>query len=278
MASSGSGWRLPRQPAGAADPEEGSPSKRRRERDQAGQPAGPKAKSAAGGKQQRRKKKDEKADEGEAERAEGEIDMGMVHTHIETLTKLVLNNTQQVRALVSCLHLTFLCPRSADYVKAGLFAGTQYQEQVRAEGKQHQRGPPHTHIFLASIEVLAERTEVSSSDRELITKVIQVLNMQSPDLAKQAILHYTIKDAYFDQSDETATRYSKITMAIDPLLALPIEPPVIGLATEFRDSIKRALLATGGIQKFGPAPKGQLERTIEQRLRAWQHARGKSAE
>lgn len=93
----------------------------------------------------------------------------MIHGHVESFTKLVLSNTPTLRSLCGPLLLTSLCPRGSDYIKAGNGAGEKHREQVRAEGKQHQRGPLRIHqlvalfVFLKTRHGIEEAYTVSSS-------------------------------------------------------------------------------------------------------------------
>lgn len=278
------GWRLPPRPrSGSAEADAVAEQPAVKKKAKAEAPASQRdALEAAGAgpprRAQRQKKSTALADVGaggEAGAAGGEMDYGMLHSHMEALTKLVVNNTQTVRSLCGSLHLTFLCPQGSDYVKAGKAAGEQYREQVRAEGKQHQRGPPHIHQFVATLEVLMVRHEVEEGDKVFFTQFLQGLGRVGVHEAAMVISFFMLRDAFYDEANPNAVRLTKVQVMPDPLMAIEVEGYAKGahLAVTFRESFKRAIVATGGISKPGMAPRGQLERTVEGHLKKWQRAR-----
>lgn len=223
-------WRLPPRPrSGSAEADAAAEQPAVKKKAKAEAPAlqhdAPEGAGAAPPRRaQRQKRSTALADAGgEAGAAGGEMDYGMVHSHMEALTKLVLNNTQTVRSLCGSLHLTFLCPQGSDYVKAGKAAGEQYREQVRAEGKQHQRGPPHIHQFVATLEALMARHEVEEGDKLFFTQFLQGLGRVGVHEAATVINFFMLRDAFYDEANPNAVRLTKLQVMPDPLMAIEVE-------------------------------------------------------
>ena len=73
------------------------------------------------------------------------------------MVKSILQNSQSLRSLTSCVWTTWLVPASWVSIKEGKQAARQYADEVKKRGKNHDMGAPHPHILAAFVGGLAEQ-------------------------------------------------------------------------------------------------------------------------
>ena len=70
---------------------------------------------------------------------------------IRASIKLLLQNTQAIRDMVSVLFWTVLMPATALVVTSMKNASVQYNEDVESAGSGHEFGPPNVHVFMGML-------------------------------------------------------------------------------------------------------------------------------
>ena len=121
-----------------------------------------------------------------------------------TKTKLLLQNTQLLRQLVSAVMACWLLPSSSDLVAAGLETGAAYAGMVEAAGGGHNHGAPHTHIATAVLKELSESEKVEEEDKTAIVQVVAEITAKGPHRAAEIIPYFTVKQAYKEAGQKLA--------------------------------------------------------------------------
>ena len=84
---------------------------------------------------------------------------------MQLLLKMRLQSHQTQRAMAATIWTTLLLPTKWQTIRAALAAAKQYDQTVKAAGKDHNMGPPHLHVALAFLEqVLEEFSQLCPQD------------------------------------------------------------------------------------------------------------------
>jgi hypothetical protein len=193
------------------------------------------------------------------------------------LLKSSLQSQQLLRQAFAALLDTWLCPAQAAVCVSALAAGGDYDKKVKEAGAGHGLGSPHTHIFIAVVAALGAEDKLKQPDRDFWKLVHKALTVKPQDYTALAFPHFRIKltrGKGGGKGMEVESDVCKISMAIDPLHPHEIEG-INHTSTELACTIKKqfdaAIVTLGGERKAGQAPRGQLERLMETRLRRLQN-------
>lgn len=210
---------------------------------------------------------------GSEERGEEEMNMEKLVEHIHILSKQVLANSQQLRLVLSLSCTTFQMPGSSLALKGGATAGVQYNEAVQGQ-KNHGRGPSHPHIFLGMAEGLVQEQQVQEAQKNWLKKLVEALNNEGSEAVQKLVLDCTCKETYQSKEDKDKgkPKLGIIQFVLEPMYMeelAGIEEKGVYLALKLRAVLTQSLKTTeGSTQKFGPAPRGQMERIISSKMKA----------
>jgi len=160
-----------------------------------------------------------------------------------------------------------MLPQSHAIVKAAKGAGVNDDNAAKAAGQGHQLGPPHSHIAMAAFEAMCmglkegaarEGLDANGEVGEWI-KVFEVVLKKDQHQILRAVMMFTVKDNY--AKNENDTKLSRISMHINANETLPMA------------AIEGTLRWCSAEEKFGPPPRGALERGLETQLRQVQGRR-----
>ena len=185
---------------------------------------------------------------------------------LPAMLKSNLQISQQVRLLQGVCFRTWMLPQQHPVVKAAKAAGVTYDNAAKAAGPGHQLGPPHCHIAMAVFEALnkslKEGVAREGSDGAGAvaswTRVFDEVLLKDQRQILRAVMLMTVKDNY--SKDDALTKTARISMHIN------------GNAGLLMSAIEGTLGWISAEEKFGPPPRGALERVLETQLRqvqAW---------
>ena len=188
------------------------------------------------------------------------------------LLKIAALHSATLRDLVSSVWKVFVVSMDDKLMVATREAGQLYATKTRADGRNHGLGSPLPHIWLAAVQVLATDSRLSSLQRRLWRRYIKKELMLCPEQVLRHVTHFKVRPA-FDK------KFGKIFFSADPTFEITFSGQEVGeddsvslVSGEGGSNIKLSelvvdsLRAIGGVQKFGPAPKGDLERQLQKVL------------
>lgn len=177
--------------------------------------------------------------------AGGEADLEQVKQLAVSAAELALNTAATVRVHDAALLRTWLIPAASQYAVAGLQAGKDYHEAVKAAGRSHGLGSPHLHVWASM--VVAAKADPSLKEHEKAEVVNHASAVTDPKELETLVTVCNIRPAY---NKEWVRVQLKVTQ--------PLETIVQVLEAAFR--------AAGGEQKHGIAPRGPRERKVSELL------------
>ena len=164
---------------------------------------------------------------------------------LKAVAKLTLRNAQACRNMESTVFITYILPKAGTYSAAGTEAGQLYAQRTRAAGKNHTLGQPSSWLWAALMKVLADDENINAEKRQQVKSYCDAVS--DPSSLSQTVLYCRISKVY----DQTKVR---LQVAVTPDLQ------------EILLELQRRLEASGGERKFGPAPRGALERHVQELL------------
>ena len=164
---------------------------------------------------------------------------------MKAVAKLTLRNAQACRNMESTVFVTYILPKAGTYSTAGTEAGQLYAQRTRAAGKNHTLGQPSSSLWAAFMKVLATDENISEEKRQQVKSYCD--EVTDPCSLSQTVLYCRLSKVY-DQSKV------RLQVAVTPELQ------------EFLTELQRGLEASGGERKFGPPPRGALERHVQELL------------
>ena len=164
---------------------------------------------------------------------------------LKAVAKLTLRNAQACRNMESTVFVTYILPKAGTYSTAGTEAGQLYAQRTRAAGKNHTLGQPSSWLWAAFMKVLATDENISAEKRQQVKSYCD--EVTDPCSLSQTVLYCRLSKVY-DQSKV------RLQVAVTPELQ------------EFLTELQRGLEASGGERKFGPPPRGALERHVQELL------------
>ena len=197
---------------------------------------------------------------------------------LSTMGKQVLANTQQIRSMQAALSDTYLLPATCAPAVAAVEAGGVYHNKVSEAGKGHKLGPPHPHRAAALIDGLANHEFESKPELAAAKELMKALSEHMISLSTANDLDDLIplcmaKETY-ERKDKP--KRIRITIAFDPLTAMVIKFGPDGatmsgavVAHRVRLALRTLLMTFEGAEPCrGPAPRGELERTLQRKVTA----------
>lgn len=211
------------------------------------------------------------------------------------MLKNQLQINQHIRQLQGLSITTFLLKAESALVVEAQLAGLSYASQVKEDGPGHKWGPPHPHIFMASMEGLAKEVREHATyehKAEFLTAVEAILQINMVQAA-DIVLYWQVKQCYQPpprgadkttnkaeedlDAAEVDNKQARLSFAINPMMTTTVpglagEGPI--LAWKIKTLLMNALIGIGGNLKQGPPPRGELERLMQTLLKKVQgHAR-----
>ena len=175
---------------------------------------------------------------------------------LEMLAKLCLKNSLEIRELQSAILCTFIVPRDSAIAVAGSDAAKNHVERMKAvqgnERKIDALGPIHVHVW-ASIVNAAVGSAATKEDADILKEHFDSITKPGSD-PNSIALHVHV--ARFRKAWDKGTVKLHLACRSD-------------WCTVF-ESLERALVASGAKRKLGQAPRGGLERQIQELLDALQ--------
>lgn len=171
---------------------------------------------------------------------------------LAVLIKLCLKNSLDIREMQSAVLDTYMISKDNDVIAAGQTAARDYQDRMSAlkgnEKGLQDLGPVHVHIWAAMVSAAA-KCSISEPDQQALLAHFQEITADDADANQVAckILVAKIKKAY-DKN------YVKVHFAISPDMK------------NVYASFCKALVSLGAKQKVGQAPRGSLERELQEFL------------
>ena len=177
-------------------------------------------------------------------------------TMLDVMAKLCLKNSLEIREMQAAVLRTYLVPRDEAFATAGLDAARAHMEKVKdAKGnakKLDELGPVHAHVWAAVVKEAVSHP-IAEEDKKVLQKhfeEITAAGSTAADVASQ------VHVARFKKA------WDKKTMKLHLAAQQSLEPVL--------DALEKALVATGGKRKHGQAPRGGLERQLQEMLDALQ--------
>ena len=167
----------------------------------------------------------------------------------DAMTKLVLANSQRIRALEGCVLETFKIKAEHPLTEALLLEGQKYYAQTQEQGKGHNLGSPSKYIWRALLRWVAQNSRSQDNQNIVINEYLnhwkEFTDGRNPTFSIQMRLCKVQK--CFDKA------FKKLILCVD-----------LGPVA---DAARSAILATGATAFEGTAPAGNLERELQKTLK-----------
>ena len=172
---------------------------------------------------------------------------GLLKNLVVLLTKMCLNNTQNLRELTGAVYRTILLPTESEISQAALTAGKSYHDQVMAKGKQHDLGPPYLHIWTSIIlKVMGSKHTAEDQKKYFRSYWNETILGQERDVIAGLVRCCRLKKTY----NESIKR-----------LYFRVEDKDLE-----RHLMKAILMQPGAVNKDGSPPAGEMEREAQRLL------------
>ena len=207
------------------------------------------------------KRKSEEAPQSQGRRAvrqavaEGGSEREVLRRLVDVLTTLSLVNAAELRDLTSTVFKTYLVPSSENVAEAMAEAGRLYHDSAGAiknkpeaerADAQEQLGPPFVYVWVAFLRSLASTKELGAEHVAVLRQYWENSVLKSAPV--QLVSHVRYCRAKPCRKVEGKEGWTRIVFCLDPI-TLTLE-----------GALEAALRLQKGVRKFGPAPRGPLER------------------
>ena len=207
------------------------------------------------------KRKSEEAPQSQGRRAvrqavaEGGSEREVLRRLVDVLTTLSLVNAAELRDLTSTVFKTYLVPSSENVAEAMAEAGRLYHDSAGAiknkpeaerADAQEQLGPPFVYVWVAFLRSLASTKELGAEHVAVLRQYWENSVLKSAPV--QLVSHVRYCRAKPCRKVEGKEGWTRIVFCLDPI-TFPLE-----------GALEAALRLQKGVRKFGPAPRGPLER------------------
>ena len=198
------------------------------------------------------------------------------------MMKLLLQTAQGHRALASTVQHTWLLPPSLGITKIAKEVAKEYQTKVEAQGKGHHLGPPHVHIFMAVLTHILEEPLMTlgtdakemTTENKALAPYTQYFEKKGQKELEKAITFFKVKDTFAKTEEE---KLSKVHLQAHPLFIFDQKGDIASCFDmtigHFMQALDDLLTKMGGERKLGQAPRGALERVVENSLHRHQGSR-----
>ena len=164
---------------------------------------------------------------------------------LTAVARLTLKNAQTCRNLESSVFVTYILAKDSTYAQTATAAGQPYAQRTRAAGKSHNLGQPSSWVWAALTQAVLRDESVSEEKRSVIKQHCD--GATDPAALCNQVLYCRLSKVY-DQH--------KVRLQI----------AVTSQLTDILIIVQEAVESGGGERKFGPAPRGALERQIQEFL------------
>ncbi|CAE8729019.1 unnamed protein product [Polarella glacialis] len=165
---------------------------------------------------------------------------------LHLIARLSLKNALEVRELQAAVFHTYTVPKSNPYIQAALEATKVYAEKAKASKDgtgQHPPGEPHVHAWAAMLRVALEDPALNSDDKQCIEAHRSAAT--DPEMMSHVVYVSKLRKAF--DKDMMKLFFSTHADAEGALKAL-----------------SKGLVSKGAKQQFGHAPRGGLEREVQE--------------
>ena len=138
-----------------------------------------------------------------------------------------------------------MVPATSVYAVAGINAGKDYHQQVKALGRSHGLGSPHLHVWASLVVTAKTDKALTEPQRTQISEHAD--SVTDPKDIETLVVACNMKPAY---NTEFVRMQLKVHAEAEPLTAI----------------LECALQKAGGEQKHGIAPRGPKERKVVELL------------
>eukprot|EP00929_Paragymnodinium_shiwhaense_P013385 TRINITY_DN121246_c0_g1_i1.p2 TRINITY_DN121246_c0_g1~~TRINITY_DN121246_c0_g1_i1.p2 ORF type:complete len:255 (-),score=84.13 TRINITY_DN121246_c0_g1_i1:8-772(-) len=176
---------------------------------------------------------------------------------LDLVAKLTLSNTQAVRLVSSACLTTYLLPAKQEVAIKMREAGKDYHESTMSmePGERSKAGPPHVNAWQALFDVCKRMSEAKSKPLTNYDALVQVVSgaKDKTDAVAQRVKVLKVQKTYQKRNQPEMVRMT-ISITSDPVIqAVWVD-------------IKEALQDMEAVEKQGCAPRGHLERLIQEAL------------
>ena len=203
------------------------------------------------------KRKSEEAPQSQGRRAvaEGGSEREVLPRLVDVLATLSLVNAAELRDLTSTVFKTYLVPSSENVAEAMAEAGRLYHDSAGAvknkpeaerADAQEQLGPPFVHLWVAFLRSLASTKELGAEHVTVLKQYWENTVLKSAPV--QLVSHVRYCRAKPCRKVEGKEGWTRIVFCLDPI------------TFSLEGAQEAALRLQKGVRKFGPAPRGPLER------------------
>ena len=163
---------------------------------------------------------------------------------LTAVARLTLKNAQVCRNLESAVFVTYILAKEGAYAQAASAAGQTYAQRARAAGKNHTLGQPSSRVWAALTQAALKDEALSEEKRAMVKQDCD--SVTDPAVLSDQVLYCRVSKVY----DQTKVR-----------LQISVAPGALSdVLTVLQDGMEQS----GGLRKDGPAPRGALERQIQE--------------
>lgn len=165
---------------------------------------------------------------------------------LTAVARLTLKTAQTCRNLESAVFVTYILAKDGVYAQAASAAGQTYAQRARAAGKNHTLGQPSSWVWAALAQAALKDEALFEEKRAMLKQHCD--SVTDPMVLSDQVLYCRLSKVY----DQTKTR-----------LQLSVAP---GALSDVLTVLQEGIEKSGGLRKDGPAPRGALERQIQELL------------
>ena len=200
---------------------------------------------------------------------------GALAALLVVLTKLALTNARELAEVTGACFTSYMVGAEVPFVKVLQETGKTYAENCKADGKDHQHGPPWPHVFKAFIK-WACSTEGASTTPAAAQTVFQdywkkvILSPSALETLAIHCRHFRLKACWYDKKKLTKPDRFKLQI----MLGIPQQANPWGDGTaSLMEAVQQTVMAAGTDKKDqtvrflpGAPPRGGLEREASKLL------------
>eukprot|EP00435_Cladocopium_sp_Y103_P038851 s2573_g10.t1 len=164
---------------------------------------------------------------------------------LTAVARLTLKTAQASRNLESAAFVTYILPKDSAYAQAATVAGQTYAQRARAAGKNHTLGQPSPWVWAAFAQAAMKDDALAEDKRALVKQHCD--GASDPAELCNLVLH---------------CRLSKVDDQSKVRLQIAVAPPLSDVLSILQEGVQNQ----NGERKHGPAPRGALERQIQELL------------
>ena len=199
------------------------------------------------------------------------------------LSKLVLQQGDTIRALVSSVWDFRLCEPDHEAATAAVEQNKLYQQVVEEQGSGHGKGSPHIQASWAFFNVLAETPGLDPKQKLILQALCHLPEAISQEDYGEIIPYFSAQPAFVKDKKESPK--IKISFLFHQLADSPFQKPTVrqqlaqSVTSETMQSFRPAAVREAAIMALtftkckgsaGKPPRGELERVVQRHLKSLQ--------